>query len=891
MTTLTPTLPEIIDKLEKRVTSLEISGTLPKNLVGPTLTIANLTTQISQYVEATTGQMRGRVLLDWDDIVSPSTDLLTVDPFDHYEIAYLLPTETAQTQVSSDQSAAVFNNLPLDVNITFKVRAVTVSNVKGPWTGTTINTSHDTTPPVQPSTPTVTAALKSVIVSWDGKDSTNAAMASDFAYCEVHVSKVGATFTPSTATYVNRLYKGGGVINVLSDDTYATLYVRLVAYDTSGNASVVSTAGSATPIKAVSTDLDVALLGDITYRDEGNLLIDGSFESSAVRLTRETSGTKVGTWTFDNTSGFAAFGAYCLKIVGDATPSKYFYLNGYQELLEAPAIAGTKLYVAARIRGVSATGTASIAIRFRSQTNVITSTTAISTATSTGSYVLLEGVVDIPADCKSIVVSAQTDTQTTGTWYFDAIQVRSVIGTLLIQDAAITTAKIANLAVNDAKIADLSAAKITTGQLQAGTEIIAGSTSTSHARLTGTGLRVFGPDTTGDGIPDEVIRLGTTSDDYFGIVNGAGTLISSIDNTGKGTFTGLSVTGDPTIQGELLSVKLDRAPKGIIEWRQNMSATYQACTTPVGLGQMTAYTVPGRRYRVTVHGPRGYSDVAGTTILMTLYYRWGTGAISLTTYSSNICNTVLSCNGVTYESIPELSWVFSGGGYIRFMPVVQRLTGTGNCTVFWDSGCYLEMSLEDLGLPDRGTWEPNNGGGSGAPTTMQYTSIWQSASSASYKGDNTQRSTSSVYQYYYPGTSWGDQKGAWYFPNNAISGETDKTMAAALAGAVSIDGVWIYANAEHWYWNDGGIAKIYAHGSTSNSGSRPATWDYLASSGGGAEGRWPKPGARWVYVGNSANWKNLYRGFGIGPAGVADNTYYGYFTGGTGAQIQVRYTR
>lgn len=891
MATLTPTLPEIIDKLEKRVTSLEISGTLPKNLVGPTLTIANLTTQISQYVEATTGQMRGRVLLDWDDIVSPSADLLTVDPFDHYEIAYLLPTETAQTQVSSDQSAAVFNNLPLDVNITFKVRAVTVSNVKGPWTGTTINTSHDTTPPVQPSTPTVTAALKSVIVSWDGKDSTNAAMASDFAYCEVHVSKTGATFTPSTTTYVNRLYKGGGIINVLSDDTYATLYVRLVAYDTSGNASVVSTAGSATPIKAVSTDLGIALPGDIAYRDEGNLVVDGSFESEYIRAARENIG-HANAFAFESTAGMAAFGSWCISVVGDAQTDKYWSIVGGSTIIpEVPVVAGTKLYVAARIRGISANGTARIIIRFLSQTNVYSYVTFV-TATSTGSYVLIEGIANIPTDAKTIAVYCNSLNHTTGTWYFDAVQVRAVVGTMLIEDAAITTAKIANLAVNDAKIADLSAAKITTGQLQASTEIIAGSTSTAHARLTGSGLRVFGPDTTGDGVPDEVIRLGTTSDDYFGIVNGAGTLISSIDNTGKGTFTGLSVTGDPTIQGELLSAKLNKYSTGIVEWRYNGTTTTQPCTTAVGLGQLSAYTVPGRRYRIKVFGLRSTADAAATQIQFELRYLWGTGTISLTNYTGYLGYVIHEISASTeYHSVMPIEQVFTGNGYMRILLVAYRVSGSGNCTAYWSNTSPLNIVLEDLGVINNSAWEPNNGGGSGAPTTMQYTSIWQSASSASYKGDNTQRSTSNVYQYYYPGTSWGDQKGAWYFPNNAISGETDKTMAAALAGAVSIDGVWIYANAEHWYWNDGGIAKIYAHGSTSNSGSRPATWDYLASSGGGAEGRWPKPGARWVYVGNSANWKNLYRGFGIGPAGVADNTYYGYFTGGTGAQIQVRYTR
>lgn len=887
MSTITPTLPEIIADLDKRLSSLETAPAVAASATLPVLTITNLTSQVSQYVETTTGQMRGRVLLDWDDVVNPNSDNLNIDPFSYYEVYYRLPGETTPVITKVDQSAAVFNNLPLDTSLTFGVRAVTKSDTKGTWTTTTINTSHDTTPPVQPSTPTVTASLKGVIVTWDGKDVAAAAMAADFAYCEVHVSKTGATFTPTAATYVNRLYKGGGVLNILSDDTYATLYIRLVAYDTSGNASVASTAGSATPVKAVSTDINVALPGDIAYRDEGNLIVDGSFESAIVRATRAASAPKVGTWTFDNTSGFAAFGDWCIKVTGDATVTKNFYLTGYSDLVEVPVVAGTKLYLAARIRGVSANGTASLYVQFRSQTDVLTNAN-INTSTSTGSYVLIEGAVTIPADCKTISVFLQTQNQTTGTWYFDALQVRAVVGTALIEDAAITNAKIANLAVNDAKIADLSAAKITTGQLQASTEIIAGSTTTAHARLTGTGLHIYSPDLSGDGIPDEVIRLGTTTDDFFGIVNGSGTLLSSIDSTGKGNFTDITVNGDPTLNGKKLSEWLAPYPKGTLKTTYyDQQAAGLACTTEVGVGIISINEEAGRNYRLRVQCPFWYTTSASCAVTFRIRV---TDDGTNPTITSPALWLESEQQGETYshQMGPHfyLDWTGSAGVTRKFLLSVLRSAGSGTPYWYASTGRQVRMAIEDIGPAAAYTsYVYNNGGGSGAPATTRYTSTWQSTAAQSYLGSNAVRSTSSNYQGYYSSTN-GVQKSAWFFGNNAISGETSKTIAAALAGA-TVERVWVYCNFEHWYWNSGGTARIVAHNATSPPGSRPGTWDLKVESA-----NWPKPGARWVELpANDSGWVGTYRGFGIDGWGSTDPLYYGYATGGTSAQIQIQYVR
>lgn len=77
-----------------------------------------------------------------------------------------------------------------------------------------------------------------------------------------------------------------------------------------------------------------------------------------------------------------------------------------------------------------------------------------------------------PANVVNAEIWLITANCTAGTIWIDAVEVRKQIDTLLIQQAAITTALIADLAVNDAKIASASIGKLTTGTL--GADMIVG---------------------------------------------------------------------------------------------------------------------------------------------------------------------------------------------------------------------------------------------------------------------------------------------------------------------------------------------------------------------------------------------------------------------------------
>jgi hypothetical protein len=119
------------------------------------------------------------------------------------------------------------------------ITRVTVG-VQADGTVTTLDTNGPA--PSAPDAPTVTGIPLGVSVSWDGK-LAGAAPLSDFAYTEVHLSPTSG-FTPSSSTlYHTFVASGTFTISGLTPGT--TYYSVLVAVNTSGAASTLSTQASA----------------------------------------------------------------------------------------------------------------------------------------------------------------------------------------------------------------------------------------------------------------------------------------------------------------------------------------------------------------------------------------------------------------------------------------------------------------------------------------------------------------------------------------------------------------------------------------------------------------------------------------------------------------------
>lgn len=152
---------------------------------------------------------------------------------------------------SSPGATFTFRPVPIKtaagVALQYDVYAVAIGENAVPSAPTPVvqvTMSDDTTPPVQPSTPTVQAVRGVFTVFWDGLDKNAVAMASDFDYATVEL-QVGTAWNRQGTI-------GRGSSLTIGGLSYGQHTFRVVAYDKSHNASVPSVAASATSVQLVT---------------------------------------------------------------------------------------------------------------------------------------------------------------------------------------------------------------------------------------------------------------------------------------------------------------------------------------------------------------------------------------------------------------------------------------------------------------------------------------------------------------------------------------------------------------------------------------------------------------------------------------------------------------
>lgn len=226
---------------------------------------ATLTLTTSAYLDGGS-RLRAQVVVDWSDVVE-NVDGSVLENLDHYEVQIHagLPTDagtwTQVTRTDAGTSVATLTGYTPGQVKSFRVRAVNTVGGKGAWsTETSVTMAVDNTPPAQPSVPTLSAKLGTIIGRWDGKNSSGAAMDADLAYVEVHRSTTNG-FTASvgnTATLIGRIGPGADffIYSIADGASYnTTYYFKLIAVDTSNNASTPSGQASASMVPLVDTDL------------------------------------------------------------------------------------------------------------------------------------------------------------------------------------------------------------------------------------------------------------------------------------------------------------------------------------------------------------------------------------------------------------------------------------------------------------------------------------------------------------------------------------------------------------------------------------------------------------------------------------------------------------
>lgn len=459
------------------------AGSAPKNDgIAPQQVTGVVLSSASYFVNSIP---RSTLTISWGE-VTENEDGSDIFDLDYYQVSWKYTSDTkwrpsVRVEAEDAQTAMEIVNLEPGASVQVRVRASDFWNNFGDWSTTVPTTlAGDTIAPNRPASPTVTSNVGTLRVVWSGLDSGGAAMPADLAGVEVHVST--ADFTPNSGTKKDVLPPGVLATTLTQGLTYGQEYwVKLIAFDTTGNRSPASTTTSTSHAvlkQVVATEIGTGQvgLGQTTFSDVGNLIDDGSFENQDNRTTR-TALMGSQHLAFDNST--SSNGSYSIR--SDAWAG-----NSNESILlqgSLPVKPGERVFGAADYRQsatVPGTSYLTLAIKWVDKSgNYLDNTGSVNNVFYTLSdngftakdnlwHSRVTGVSQLaPANSVNFEIWLIAQSRTAGTIWIDAVEVRKQIDTLLIQQAAITTALIADLAVNDAKIASASIGKLTTGTLSA----------------------------------------------------------------------------------------------------------------------------------------------------------------------------------------------------------------------------------------------------------------------------------------------------------------------------------------------------------------------------------------------------------------------------------------
>lgn len=544
---------ELQDKIVRRVNGI---------LGGTTLTGESRATDVTQIedtvapqaptsvngtsvtYEDAIGATFAQVTLDW---VAPTTnaDGSPLSDLEGYYVAYKYQNNETGSSWSggyrTETNSISLSPFLTNSNVQFRVRAFDNSGNMSPWTTPiTVLTAMDGTAPPAPSQPTVENYLGVLRVRWDGLGSAGEQMPPDFNLVEVHISDVN-NFTPDATTLVDYLSAAGvSVLSPVSAPKYNTdNYVKFVAVDNTGNKSAASVQGVGQALQVVGTDIagNVIDFSNIKFKDLGNLIPDGSFELPETQAYYDT----------------VAYFGVAASPAGAPSPKGLYIdpagagVNAFQDLVAGIPCKQDQQFALIRsaLATVDVNATAYLGMRARRYY-------ADGTSDNVEIAFLDQSLNDnlwrnrqatyftIPANCYKFDLYLQINDMSVGQFFLDEMELRPVTGTSLIQDAAITNAKIALLAVQDANIANMSVGKLTAGTLQAdvlvGARIKTADTG-SRVEMTVDGLEAY------DSSGNNTFYLSA----YTGSVSGIGTFSSGVFGGNQVRMSDTGPWGDPSV--------------------------------------------------------------------------------------------------------------------------------------------------------------------------------------------------------------------------------------------------------------------------------------------------------------------------------------------------------
>ena len=590
----------------------------------------------------------------------------------------------------------------------------------------------------------------------------------------------------------------------------------------------------------------------IAVGDFTNLIPDVGFLSPEVTALRNAQFTNGGT--------VAVNAAGDLALTLTSTGSSYFRPTGINQTAAAykdwiPVQPGDKFLLAANIT-LPAGGTGDIRLSGRTKDGQ-------ATVTITGAPTLISGdntyMATIPANCY---------------WMLPEIRFSGAAGTAVIAANSLMLRRRlkGQLIVEGEVTADKLASKIILTS-----EIIAGNPDGTQAKMTPTGFKVLAAGADG-AAPSEVIRMGTDTDDYFGVTKANGELVASISSSGAMTATGLDVdaydpltnTGGLSIDGTQLEESLWSMPKGIIARAgRSLNSLYWAGTTPQPYLQLDFDAAAGRMYQVT-STPIGLdSDTANAEGVVNLHYR--TGGLAAETSSTVIAygQSVQGSSSTRRSPVTLSRPITPPAGPVSLL-VSYGTVSTGRSKIIVSGGRDVLLTVEDMGaapvdvgISRDGTGDAataGTGGGTGIAAPKNYDRTFtadggiQSYKGSSFGSGKYNYAPAYMYSGPSPTAGNGDLSSIAVFPDikSVINGGT-------------VTGVWVYVYYDFWWYGSGGDAYIGFHGQLGIPDTMPAkTYQHATSLA------WPRAAGRWIKMSSStyAGWASgLHRGITLGGSG------------------------
>jgi hypothetical protein len=276
-----------------------------------------------------TGTDQGYVVAIWAETAQNADQSMMTD-LSHYQINWRWTGRGGdqwQSTTSTEPGVQLAATTGLDYDV--RVRAVDRGGLAGEWSDTwRIRVAEDTTPPQPPQAPEVTNYMGQLRIRWSGWMQDLGDPPPDFNYVEVHVGNA-PDFSPVQGTKVSQLVAAG--------EAYAyapygqTRYVRLYAFDKSGNRSQSSVVIAGSTSKVVSDDILAGAVGSLQLANlavrSANIDVGAvnSLHVSELNVGRLTGGILNAPVILGGSIGTAATGA---RIVFDSVGLRGFRENG-----------------------------------------------------------------------------------------------------------------------------------------------------------------------------------------------------------------------------------------------------------------------------------------------------------------------------------------------------------------------------------------------------------------------------------------------------------------------------------------------------------------------------------------------------------------------------------